>query len=34
MDYAIEGGILKREIDIDAFINDEFSTTITDESPL
>ncbi len=31
MDLAIEGGILKNSIDIDAFANEEFSTKITEE---
>ena len=30
MDYAVEGGILKGPIDIHAFVNKQFSTTITE----
>ena len=31
MDLAVEGGVLKDRIDIDAFADDRFSTTITEE---
>lgn len=31
MDLAVEGGILKRPIDIDAFADTSFSTEITDK---
>ena len=30
MDYAVEGGILKKPIDINAFADTQFSTTITE----
>lgn len=33
MDYAVEGGILKKPIDIDAFADPQFSTNITAVSP-
>ncbi len=31
MDYAVEGGILKKTIDIEAFADESFATRITDK---
>ncbi len=32
MDYAVEGGILNSVIDLEAFADDQLSTTITADS--